>query len=72
MNLSANKSVIWMRPASALHLVEFPSAERRAYCTPVAPPTGKSSVANLAERKKHDYQGYRVAQGIRPETGRTT
>gem|GEM_PF-3433090 len=24
----------------------------------------------LDERKKQDYQGYRVAQGIRPETGR--
>jgi len=24
------------------------------------------------ELKKQDYQGYRVAEGIRPETGRTT
>ncbi|HQZ66418.1 MAG TPA: hypothetical protein PLY87_15115 [Planctomycetaceae bacterium] len=26
----------------------------------------------LGERKKQDYQGYRVALGIRPERGRTT
>jgi len=47
MNLSVNKSVIWMRPASVLHPVEIPSAERRVYSTPVAPPTGKFCAAYL-------------------------
>ena len=36
-----------MKPDSVLSSVEIPSAERRAYSTPVAPPTGKFSAAYL-------------------------
>jgi len=36
-----------MKPDSVLSSVEIPSAERRAYSTPVAPPTGKFCAAYL-------------------------
>ncbi|HRA86927.1 MAG TPA: hypothetical protein PK992_02630 [Planctomycetaceae bacterium] len=47
-DLSANNFANWAMPDSVLPPVKIPSAERRAYSTPVAPPTGKPSVA--AER----------------------
>jgi len=37
----------WARPDSVLPPVKIPSAERRAYSTPVAPPTGQPSAANV-------------------------
>jgi len=46
-NLSANKFANWARPDAVLPPVKIPSAERRAYSTPVAPPTGMPSGANL-------------------------
>jgi|GEM_PF-3100482 len=45
--MSANTFAIWARPDSVPPPVKIPSAERRAYSTPVAPPTGEPSAANL-------------------------
>ncbi|HQZ67705.1 MAG TPA: hypothetical protein PLY87_21595, partial [Planctomycetaceae bacterium] len=46
-NLSANNFVNWTQSGSDRPSAEIPSAERRAYSTPVAPPTGTPCAANL-------------------------